>query len=148
MSAPTGHEQYEILLVKAVDGQLNAGEERQLAEHMERCGQCREELADFTAIKETTDAMTERIMQDAIIEPPRESAPARAWIIICSLLVIGGLGLLYGFGALQLLADPSVPLPVKIGTGAAALGVVGLLIYLLRVKLRGAGKDPYREIDQ
>ena len=148
MSQPRDHERYEILLVKVVDGLATDDEQRALDDHLATCQECREELADFTAIKETTDAMTERIMQDAIIEPPRESAPARAWIIICSLLVIGGLGLLYGFGALQLLADPSVPLPVKIGTGAAALGVVGLLIYLLRVKLRGAGKDPYREIDQ
>lgn len=148
MSPADRHEQYEVLLVKAVDGQLTSDEQRLLDAHLAQCAQCREELADFTTIKETSDAMTQRILQDARLEPPREIGARRAFLNACFALVVAGLLILTGFGTFMLLSDPMVPLLVRVGAGAAGLGTLGLLLYLLVTRLRGRGADPYQEIDQ
>ncbi|MBW2528320.1 MAG: zf-HC2 domain-containing protein [Deltaproteobacteria bacterium] len=148
MSAPQSHQRYEELLMKAVDGLLAPAERRELDEHLEQCPDCAAELSDFTAIKETTDAMTERILADASIEPIRPSASAGAVLSLgFVLLLLGGL-LLTGYAAFALFVDPAVPLTVKLGTGAMGLGTLVLAAYVLRVRLRARGRDPYEEIDR
>ncbi len=140
------HEHYEHLLVKAVDRVLTPEERKELDAHLLTCPACTAELQDFQRIKETTDAMTARIMLDAAIEPPRPSVPAKLWIQACFVALLLGLLLLGGFAVYSLYIDAQVPLIVKVGTGLASLGGLGLLLYVLR--LRAAGKDPYEEIDQ
>ena len=73
------HEEYEILVMKAVDGQLSAQEQAQLEQHLQSCKDCREELHDFQAIKASTDFVRQRILTDAAYEPLREPALVRAW---------------------------------------------------------------------
>ena len=148
MSPTRNHEPFEILLVKAVDGQLTTGEQAALDEHLQQCAECREELADFTTIKETSDAMTQRILQDAMLEPPREGRSRRTLLNICFTLIWMGALLLTSFGVWQLLSDPAVPLLVRGGAGALGLGVLGLSAYLVFTRVLGRGKDPYEEIDQ
>jgi len=148
MSQPRDHERYEILLVKVVDGLATDDEQRALDDHLATCQECREELADFTAIKETTDAMTQRILQDARLEPPREEGTRRIFLGLCFALIIGGLLLLAGFGGFQIFTDPTVPMLIRLGLGAAGIGALGLLAYLLKNRLLARGGDPYEEIDQ
>lgn len=148
MTTRTDHDRYELLLVKAVDGQLGPEERARLDEHLKTCARCREELGDFLAIKKTTDAMTERILADARLEPPREAPATRALMRSGFLLILAGLALLVGFAGYQLFSDPAAPLAVKAGTGAVGLGALAVLAHLLWRRLHGAGKDPYREIDQ
>lgn len=142
------HERYEILLVKAVDGQLTAAERRELDAHLLSCAACRAELEDFNLIKETTDAMTQRILSDAAIEPPREPGGVRAALGLGFLLLLAGALLLLGFAGYTLLADAGVPLIVKAGAGALGLGVLVLSAYVVLLRRRAARRDPYREIDQ
>lgn len=148
MSARAQHERYEQLLMKAVDGLLTPSERRELDEHLAGCPRCRAELDDFAAIKETTDAMTERILRDAAIEPYRP-APTARWVLSLGflLLLAGGLVLL-GYAGYVLFSDLTVPLPVKLGAGAAGLGTLLLAGYVLRIRARSRGRDPYAEIDR
>lgn len=149
MSVSAEHEHYEALLMKAVDGLLSASERDELDAHLADCEVCGAELADFRRIKETTDAMTQRILQDVAIEPPRETRPVRWFLGTSFLVMLLGALLLGGFAAYSLFGDPKVPLVVKIGSGAMALGLLGLLAYVLRVRARAAGgRDPYEEIDR
>lgn len=142
------HEPYEILLVKATDGCLTPRERQALDEHLATCAECRAELADFRRVKEVTDAMTTRILADAAIEPPRESAATKVWLGLSLGLVGLGVGVLLGFGAWELWADPEVPLILKVALGACALGLGGVGAYLLTVRFAGRSRDPYEEIDQ
>lgn len=148
MTTPRNHEHYEHLVVKAVDGALSPEERAELQTHLETCASCAAELPDFVLIKETTDAMTTRILRDAEIEPPRVKGTAKLWLHVSYLLVFAGVLLLAGFAGYALFTDAAVPVVVKIGSGAAALGSLGLLVYVLRVRARAAGRDPYEEIDQ
>lgn len=148
MSPARNHEHYEHLLVKAVDDALTTEEKRELDAHLSTCQTCASELKDFQLIKETTDAMTSRIMHDAQIEPPRITGAARIWIQASLLLLLLGALMLTGFAGYALFADAAVPVVVKVGSAVAATGGLGLLLYVLRLRTRAAGKDPYEEIDQ
>lgn len=148
MGEPKAHEKFEILLMKAVDGFLEKDEWRELKEHLSVCPSCAAELEDFQQLKEATDAMAARIAKDAAIEPPRETREARLLIRASFLLLFLGTFLLLGFAGYQLALDLTVPLVVKLGLGAVALGAVGLGAYAFTVRIRAIGKDPYQEIDQ
>lgn len=148
MTTPHNHERYEHLLVKAVDRALSADEKTELQSHLDTCEACAAELSDFELIKEATDAMTSRILHDAEIEPPRLQGGAKLWLNASFLLLLVGALLLVGFAGYALWTDAAVPLVVKLGSGAAALGALGLLAYVLRVRARAFGRDPYEEIDQ
>lgn len=141
------HERYEILLVKATDGLLSAEERRALDEHLAGCADCRAELEDFNLIKETTDAMTERILADATIEAPREPGTARGILGLGFVLLLCGALLLLGFAGYTLFTDAQVPLIVKAGAGALGLGVLVLSAYVATLRRRAARRDPYKEID-
>jgi len=144
----SAHERYEALLVKATDGLLTDDERSELDVHLESCRECAEELADFHVIKETTDAMTSRILAHATIEPPRLRGAPRAWVIVCWLLMLTGMLLFIGRSGYELVRDETVPLTIKVGIGLLAGGALGLLAYVLRVRARAVGRDPYVEIDR
>lgn len=148
MSEPRDHERYEVLLMKAVDGLLSTDEQRELDEHLQGCASCRDELGDFHRIKETTDAMTARILQDVHIEPPRPSKAAKGLINASFLALLLGTLLLCGYAGTIFFTDAQVPLIIKVGAAAAGAGALGLFGYVLRARLRAMGRDPYEEIDR
>jgi len=148
MSPTANHQRYEELLMKAVDGLLSPSERRELDEHLQDCPSCAAELADFTEIKETTDAMTARILSDVAIESFRPSPQAKSVLSLgFALLLVGGL-LLLGYAAYLLAVDAEVPLPIKIGAGAMGAGTLVLAAYVARVRARALGRDPYEKIDR
>ena len=141
------HEAYEILVMKAVDDQLSEDEQRQLDEHLKTCKDCREELMDFQAIKDTTDQVRQRILSDATIEPFRETPAVRSWNRLNFLLIALGVTFLFGLGTYQFFLDPKIPWYTKAASGTAGAGLLGLFMYILRVRIKGQQHDPYREID-
>jgi len=142
------HERYETLLMKAVDGVITPDEQRVLNEHIAECGDCAAELHDFKDIKETTDAMTQRILQDAQIEPPREAGGARVVLSLSFLFLLVGALLLLGFAGYTFAVAADVPPVVKWGAALAAAGSLGLFGYAFRARWRARGRDPYSEIDR
>jgi anti-sigma factor RsiW len=142
----SAHERYETLLMRAVDDVLSDEESAELDEHMTTCASCIEELADFRRIKETTNAMTQRILQDAKLQPPHESGATEAVISLSFLMLLAAALLLLGFAGYTFTIDTEAPMIVKVGAGLAAAGSLLLLGYVLRSRTRG--NDPYKEIDQ
>ncbi|MBN1946754.1 MAG: zf-HC2 domain-containing protein [Bradymonadales bacterium] len=142
------HERYEILLVKAVDGLLSAAERQELDGHLQACATCRAELEDFHQIKETTDMISQRILEEAKIEPPRPTRAARRWLYTGFILVFAGILLLIGWALASLFLDPEVPSIIKVGSGLAGLGALMLFAWVAFIHIRGKRHDPYTEIDQ
>ncbi|RLB64283.1 MAG: hypothetical protein DRI90_04955 [Deltaproteobacteria bacterium] len=148
MTGHRSHEHYEALLMKAVDGLLSADERGELEDHLTSCEACAAELSDFQDIKRTTDAMTERILCDAQIEPPRPAAPAVALLKLSFTLLLAGLLILMGFAVYTMAIDSQVPLLIKVAMALVGAGLLGLLGYALRIRARAVGRDPYEEIDR
>jgi len=142
------HESWELLLMKAVDGVLEPEERPLFDAHLAECQGCRDELADFNAIKGGTDQLRERILADARIEAPRPARAERRLIGLGTLLFVAGMVLLLGFSAYVFFADLNVPLPLKVALGLIGLGALVLFFFVARAKLRSLGVDPYNEIDQ
>lgn len=148
MSPEQGHERWEALMMRAVDGWLDdPADRRALNAHLLVCAECRAELDDFVTVKRTTDAMTARILADVRIEPLRPGPGARVALGTSFFLLACGAALLLGFAGWTFLSDAGVPAVVKLGATVAGLGGVGLLGYVLWVRARAAGRDPYEEID-
>jgi hypothetical protein len=139
---------YEALLMKAVDGLLSPEEKTELDAYLAEHPELAAELDDYSDIKETTDAMTTRILQDANIEPPRPTAPTKALLSGSFMLVLAGALLLLGFAGYQFAIDSEVPMLVKIGAALAGAGLLSIFGYTLRIRMRAAGRDPYEEIDR
>ena len=144
-------ERFEELLVRAVDHELSAAQERELEAYLEAHPEACLERDDHLEIKAITDAAVARILADAQIEGPRPGDGGRAVLGLgfAALLVAA----LVGAGALALSAwaffiAPVMPLWVKVLAASAGGGVLLLFFYVLVIRLRGYGKDPYREIDR
>lgn len=144
----TPHQRYETLLVMAIDGCLSPDEQTELDAHVAECDDCAAELADFRLIKETTDAMTTRILKDAEIEPPRPRGAARAWLVVSMLVMLAGALLWFGNVGYEIARAEDIPTFMKLGIGLVVLGGLGLFGYALKTRVRASGRDPYEEIDQ
>ncbi len=144
----TEREDFEALMMKAVDGFLDADEaealERWLAANPDRA----KELEEMVEIKEVTDHMRRRLVADARIEPFRETGGARAMSWLMFAMIFAGLALLAGFSVTQLLSDPTVPAAIRWGAGLVTAGALGLFARVLWTRLRSLGSDPYEEVDR
>jgi ferric-dicitrate binding protein FerR (iron transport regulator) len=138
----------ETLLVKAVDGLLTPEEQARLDTYLAAHPEARAALEEDMEIKAITDGWVQRIQADADLEPPRPSGPARAWLGAGMALAVGAGAVLVGFALWMLLTDPEVPAVVRGAVAAGGLGGAALLGYVLKVRLRALGKDPYREVDR
>ncbi len=142
------HETYEVLLMKAVDGVITKTEQSELDTHMQGCSSCAAELADFRTIKETTDALTQRISRDAALQPVEAGAEKVFGTLSLVLMLVGAL-LLFGVGGYVFFFDPAVHPLVKLGAALCSVGAFGLLAYSLNLARRAHGdNDPYKEIDR
>jgi len=140
-------EYYEMLMMKAVDGELTPSEEKEWLAHLETSPEFQEEWADFKEIKDATDFLRQRILADAEIEPFRESNGVKMMSgLAFSMIGIGAL-LLLGFSVYSFYMDDTVPLLIKIASSLAGGGCLILFLYLLGVRIRGYQNDPYKEID-
>ncbi len=141
-------EHYEALMMKAVDGQLSALEQKELEEYLHEHPEERAALDDFLVIKASTDGLRQRILADALIEPLRPTRAMRGFDGVGLLLVCLGAMILFGFVGYHLMTDPQVPSLLKVGVGFVGMGVLALLMRVLFFRVRGLQHDPYREIDQ
>ena len=54
------HEEAQLLVSKALDGEASPEEERLLAQHLERCPQCRESAHNFRGFLERLDKYVQK----------------------------------------------------------------------------------------
>lgn len=141
-------EALEALCVKAVDGVLTNEERAELERHLEADPELRAALEQDMDIKALTDGLAHRMRADAYIEPPRPSPTARGVLGTGFTLILGAVAVLAGYALYAVLRDPEVPMAVRGGVVALVAGVSVLLGYVVRLRLRAHGRDPYTEVDR
>lgn len=144
----TEHEHFERLLVQATDDCLSADETRELEAHLATCSVCAADLAAFTQVKAATDEVRQRIIEDVLHDPIRPSKTTRAINRVGFFALLFAAVIAVGFAALGIWRDDSVAIELRVGI-LVAMGIA-LLVFgnVLRLRLRSAPTDPYREIDQ
>ena len=147
MNSDASHRHYETLLNEAVDGTIGVEEAREFEAHLAACAACRAEFDDFRSIKKVTDAMTQRILEDAHLEPLRPQGIRRAVLFAAFGMVFLGLAMMSAQGLYDVIRADDMPPLMHIGLITLLSGTALLAIYVLYSRVRTRGRDPYREID-
>lgn len=143
-------EKFQILLMKAVDGELSGEEEVEFEHFVHTYDSCKEEWQQFKHLKEVTRQMKFKSPPDELWDHYWTHVYNRlerglAWIF----LSIGTIILLI-YGAFQavesLILDNQVATIVKIAVLFVIAGLVILLVSVVREKFMIFRKDPYKEI--
>jgi hypothetical protein len=143
-------ERFNMLLMKALDGELSGEEKDEFEQFVERFDQCRAELNKYSRLKEV-------VMSISFKDPPDEVWD-HYWMDVYNriergvgwiLLSIGCI-ILVTYGAFHIvesiIRDPGLGLLVKGAILAAIAGFVILFISTAREKLFVRKRDKYREV--
>ena len=136
----------QALLVRAADGELDAAERDELEARIVADPSLAAELAELRAagralgefaLRDPNPDDWEHFEQDLFPRAERLSG----WV----LMLVGWVALL-GYGLVLWLADPDVPLVVKLGGGALIVGLAVLTVHVGRRAARERQRDPYRDV--
>ncbi len=143
-------ERFELLLIKAVDGELDAKEEAEFNKFISSNEPCRQEWRRHKELKEVTETMRFKAPPAEVwdgywLEVYNRLERGIGWI----LLSLGSAMLLTysGFKAVeQLISDPNVEGVVKAGILLVIGGGAVLFVSVLREKLFTRKSDAYKEV--
>jgi predicted anti-sigma-YlaC factor YlaD len=138
-----------VLLMGFIDGELSADEARQIEDHFAVCPACRGELATYQQLGRAADSLAKEepfVNTDLAWERIYDRiARGAGWLLLWV-----GITLMAGWGlwvfASEFLVDPDVPLVMRLGVGAFALGCLLLLVNILRERLYRRKTDRYDEV--
>lgn len=136
------------LLDRAAAGILTASEEAELRALCDREPQVRAKWAAVRGGGASTSTVSERIAASASIEPARETGAQKAWLWVGWGALLLGFVLVYGNAFWSTMRDPGASTAIKLGLVLLVVGLVMPLLYVLRLRLRARGRDPYSEIDR
>ena len=139
-------ERYEELMVKVADGAATPAEREELMAWVADKPELRVELEEHQALKAVTDGWMARLEADLMADRDRKSPVRRSERGIGVTLLLVGLAVLMVTGPILALADPDVPLAMKLGLGATLGGAHLLLIHVVRTRLRDRQHDPYKDV--
>ena len=143
---------FKELLMKAVDGLLDAEGQTEFNAFINNYEECKKEWQEFSRLRKATSSMR--------LREPRKEIWDMYWLNVYNrierglawLLTTIGAVLIAGYGAyeflLKFIPDPSVPLLIKIGVFFLGGGLIALAISVLREKLFIYKSDPYKEIQR
>lgn len=146
MNEPLSEDRLAELMVKVVDGVATPAEREELMAHAVDDPALRAELESQQAIKAVTDGWMARLEGDLAADRDRSSPARRAERGLGVGLLVFGVVLLWGWGGVQIVLDATAPLPVRLGIGSLAGGVLLLLLHVVRTRFFAGPRDPYDEV--
>ena len=146
MSRPMTEDRLAELMVKAADGLASPAERAELLEHLAEHPELRDELAVHTGLSTVTRDWMASVHLDAAEDRHTASPGARMELLVGTLLLVGALAVLGGFGLSELFLDPEAPLGLKVGMGLLAGSGGVFLVAAVRWRLATAPHDPYTEV--
>lgn len=143
-------DRYKEMLMGYLDGELSAGERREIEKHLNECTECSEELGQFRKLKEITDDISLNEPEDRIFEQYWSCIYNRierrlGWILLS---VSGTILVIYlGFMAIEaIVEDKTISIVLKVGLLMFYASLVILFFSVLREKLHFRKKDRYKDV--
>ena len=145
------HEQFRILMMKALDGELSPREETEFQQLLQDEA-FRREWLEFKQLKEVTQGMKFK-------NPPQEVWDSY-WMSVYNRLERGLAWILFSIGAIIFLSyglyqlfhevvnGSELPLLLRVATVALVIGTAILLVSVIREKLFVRRRDPYKEVQR
>lgn len=139
-------DRFEELMVKVVDGTASPAEKEELMAWIAEKPDLRKQLETHRALKAVTDGWVARLEHDLTQDEWEARRVVRFERALGLSLLVFGLLLVGGWGIAEMAADPEVPAAIKIGTVAAAVGGLALLVSVIRWRWATSKSDPYNEV--
>ncbi|MDQ7054254.1 MAG: hypothetical protein Q9P14_15715 [candidate division KSB1 bacterium] len=145
------HEQFRLLMMKALDGELSPQEETEFQQFLQEKA-FRREWLEFKQLKEVTQGMKFKY-------PPQEVWDSY-WMNVYNRLERGLAWILLSIGAIIFLSyglyqlfhvvvnGSELPLLLRVAIVALVIGTAILLVSVIREKLFVRKRDPYKEVQQ
>lgn len=151
----TEKQQFEKLLTKAVDGELEKAELVEFEAFIERHPECRKEWQEHSKIKEVTKMLkfkqpSAEVWDSYWINIYNRIERGLAWIAISAGAIILLTYAIYHIieALFGLMSDPSVPFFIKLAIILVVGGLAILFVSVIREKLVLQKKDPYKEVQR
>ncbi|UCE03549.1 MAG: zf-HC2 domain-containing protein [Candidatus Latescibacterota bacterium] len=145
-------EEYRVLLMGYLDGELDATQRAEVEKHIHSCADCSAERGSYENLNRMVQAMNTYTESERALDRYWQQTWNRAERGIGWFLFGAGAILLTGYGVFEasreFWTDPTVPLIVRIGAGAGGLGVLVLLVSLVRERLMLRKKERYTEVER
>jgi len=141
---------FEQLLMKAIDGELNAEEKKAFEHFIDTYEDCKKEWEELSKLNTLTGGIHMKLPEPEKWEQYWGNIYNRlerrmGWILfsvgMIILLSTGGYYAILGF-----LSNPDIPLPEKIGLSAFFLGSAILIVSVVREKLTLRKSDKYKDL--
>ncbi len=139
-------DRYEELMVKVVDRTASPAEREELMSWLVDKPELRRELEEQQALTASIGGWMQRLEADLQADLQRKSPAGRLERGLGVALVLFGLATLTGWGFVEMMMEPDVPLFVRVASGATIAGGVLLLVHVVRTRFLGGARDPYDEV--
>lgn len=146
---PVDRDRVQALMMAALDGEITAGDRRELEALVAGDAGLADEWRRFTRLKEVTTGMTlkqppEEIWDRYWMSTYRRAERGLAWLLVSAgVIVLGAYALWHAVEGF--LADSGTPLYLRAAIAALAIGAFILVVSVIREKLFLARRDPYQK---
>jgi len=143
-------EKYKMLMMGHMDEELEPSDEAELARHLEDCPECLQEFERFKMLKEVTDSMQIKTLEDKFWDGYWGGIYNRlergiGWLFA----VIGTLFLCIGGSWIfceNVMFNSSQPFWMRCGSVAFVIGLVVLILSVSRERYRAYQNERYKDI--
>jgi len=145
-------DEHRNLLMRALDGELDAAERAAFEERLAGDAELREEWRRLSRVREATMGLKLRRPPEEVWDGYWTSVYSRAergvgWLLLSAgAIVAGGWAAWIGVG--ELMADTTTPLAVRYGVVAMLFGLVILAVSVVRHRINVLKTDPYKDIQR
>ena len=142
--------EYKDVMMAYLDGELENEQIKQFQAHLKDCPECRQDLEQFTSLKEITDSVSLVEPEDRVWDQYWDNVYNRlerrmGWVFFSIAGIL--LGLFGGFKVIEaVILDPGVDLMFKVCLVVLILGLAILFASVLRERLYFRQRDRYKDV--
>ena len=142
--------EYKDVMMAFLDGELENEQIKTFQAHLKDCSECRQDLEQFTSLKEITDSVSLVEPEDRVWDQYWDNVYNRlerrmGWVFFSIAGIL--LGLFGGFKVIEaVILDPGVDLMFKVCLVVLILGLSILFASVLRERLYFRQRDRYKDV--